>query len=154
LIVSAAVLAGCGTSSSPSAAPSADGSQGFTPRNDARISLGAPVAEDATLALTGSAEDPEFAGLTRYDFSDPAAGFSFSISLDPATSMTGAVATSEELVLGFTVGEDDFVSSAEECAVTFVNFSDTVIDGEFECEIPSADPEVVAEGTGIFAFAP
>jgi hypothetical protein len=156
LVAVVALLSACGSSGASASASPDDADDGFTARNDAQVTLAGPVDESPTLVLTEAAEDADFAGLTKYTFADEAAGFSMSVSLDPATPLSGAQPTSDQLVVAFTVtdGGEVFSSSAEECTVTFVNFNDDVIDGELECEVPSADGEVTAEGTGIFAFAP
>jgi hypothetical protein len=148
------LLTACGaTSQSPSAA--AEESQGFTARNDAKISMAAPIEEEALLARGEPAADPDHEGLTRYDFATDDAGFTFSISLDPAATMSGAQESSDALVVGFTVGDQTFVSTAAECAITFVNYSEVVIDGELECEgVPADGSEDTVEAAGIFAFAP
>jgi hypothetical protein len=152
--VVAVILAACGATAQ-SAAPSAAESQGFTPRNDANISMAAPIEEQAVLNRGEPAADPDHDGLTRYEFTANGAGFSFSISLDPTAELSGGQETSDALVVTFTAGDSTFVSTAAECAITFVNFSDVVIDGELECEgVPTEGSEDTAEAAGIFAFGP
>ena len=150
----ALVLAACGASTgSPSS--DAEESQAFTARNNATISMASPVEESAVLERGEPAADPDHEGLTRYEFTADGAGFSFAISLDPATPMSGSQESSDALVLAFTVGDSTFVSTAAECAVTFVNYSDAVIDGEIDCaDVPADGTDDLAEATGIFAFAP
>jgi hypothetical protein len=153
-LVFALALTACSTTSqSPTTA--AEESQGFTARNDALISMAAPVEEQALLIRGEPAPDPEHEGLTRYEFTADGASFSLSISLDPAAPMTGGQESGDALVVAFTADDNTFVSSAGECAVTFVNYSDAVIDGELECEdVPAEGTEDLAEAAGIFAFAP
>jgi hypothetical protein len=149
----ALLLAACGATAQSS--PAAEESQGFTARNDANISMGAPIEEQALLSRGEPAPDPDHEGLTRYEFTADGAGFTFSVSLDPAASMSGAQESSDALVVGFTVGDSTFVSTGGECAITFVNYSEVVIDGELECEeVPAEGTDDLAEATGIFAFAP
>lgn len=150
----ALLLAAC-SGSAQSAGPSAAESQGFTPRNDARISLGAPVEAEAVLARGEPSPDPDHDGHTRYEFTADGAAFSFSISLDPETALSGEQETSASLVIAITVDNQTFVSADAECAITFVNFSDVVIDGEIDCGgVPSEGSEDTADATGIFAFGP
>jgi hypothetical protein len=65
--------------------------------------------------------------------------------------------TSAGLVLRVLMAEaaSEFVSSAGECTVTFVNVNADVIDGTFVCvQVPPIEGKRKADVTGTFSFAP